>query len=462
MEKSFCQRILQVMSIIFLLMVCFVFTVEAQGQSIVKGTVTDSSGEPLIGVSILVKGTANGVISDLNGGFSILAAANDVLQFSYVGYLTREVQISNKKVLNVVMEEDAKQLDEVVVIGYGSMDKKEVTSAISHISNKDFLSIGTVDPALQIQGKVAGVQIDNTAVGDPNNMSNIQVRGITSISAGTGPLVVIDGVIGGNIYSVNSNDIESIDVLKDGAASAIYGTRGSNGVILITTKKGTRDGSIHTSYSGYVGWNLMENRLKSMNAAEYRELRVPQGGTDFGADTDWMDEVSRTGFLQSHTLTMSGGNMHNNYRVSLDFRKAHGIDLRSDRKEWGARVSFNHTSKNGLFNFIGNIAPRVINKNNADWGVFDVALAANPTAPVYDPDDPMGQTFYNFNSQNLYTNNYNPVEKLLLEKSYDESKWLSWDITAKLNLLPLLSNNLSSIHSLTTKITLAQQINDNT
>lgn len=335
MEKSFCQRILQVMSIIFLLMVCFVFTVEAQGQSIVKGTVTDSSGEPLIGVSILVKGTANGVISDLNGGFSISAAANDVLQFSYVGYLTREVQISNKKVLNVVMEEDAKQLDEVVVIGYGSMDKKEVTSAISHISNKDFLSIGTVDPALQIQGKVAGVQIDNTAVGDPNNMSNIQVRGITSISAGTGPLVVIDGVIGGNIYSVNSNDIESIDVLKDGAASAIYGTRGSNGVILITTKKGTRDGSIHTSYSGYVGWNLMENRLKSMNAAEYRELRVPQGGTDFGADTDWMDEVSRTGFLQSHTLTMSGGNMHNNYRVSLDFRKAHGIDLRSDRKEWG-------------------------------------------------------------------------------------------------------------------------------
>lgn len=429
----------------------------------IAGSVKDEKGEPIIGANVTVKGRPSmGTITDVNGKFTLKVPQNATLQVSYIGFSSREIKVGNQNDVKVVLSEDTEMLEEVVVIGYGSMDKKEVTSAISHVSNKDFLSIGTVDPALQIQGKVAGVQIDNTAVGDPNNMSSIQVRGITSISAGTGPLVVIDGVIGGNIYSVNSNDIESIDVLKDGAASAIYGTRGSNGVILITTKKGARDGSIHTSYSGYVGWNFIENRLKSMSAAEYRKLRVPQGGTDFGSDTDWMDEVSRTGFSQSHTLALSGGNMRNNYRISLDFRKAHGIDLRSDRKEWGTRMSFSHTSKNGLFNFIGNIAPRVINKNNADWGVFDVALAANPTAPVYDPEDPTGRTFYNFNSQNLYTNNYNPVEKQLLEKSYDELKWLSWDITAKLNLLPLLSDNLSSTHSLTTQITLAQQINDNT
>ena len=431
-------------------------------QTKVTGVVKDANGEPIIGANVTVKGQSSiGTITDIDGRFVLEVPSDAVLQITYIGYVAQDVKVVSGKEINVMLKDDTEMLDEVVVIGYGSMARKEVTSAISHVSSKDFLSIGTADPALQIQGKVAGVQIDNTATGDPNNMSSIQVRGITSISAGTGPLVVIDGVIGGNIYSVNSNDIESIDVLKDGAASAIYGTRGSNGVILITTKKGTRDGAVHTSYSGYVSWNFMDNRLKSMSADEYRELRLPQGGTDFGANTDWMDEVTRTGFSQSHTLIVSGGNARNNYRASLDFRKAHGIDLRSDRKEWGARLSFNHTSKNGLFNFVGNLAPRIINKNNADWGVFDVALAANPTAPVYDPDDPSHQTFYNFNSQNLYTNNYNPVEKQLLERNYDESKWLSWDITAKLNLLPLLTNDVSK-HSLTTQLTLAQQINDNT
>ncbi len=429
----------------------------------IEGIVQDSDKVALIGASIVEKGTTNGTITDVNGHFSLKVPSNATLLVSFIGYLEKEIQLNGKKQFTITLQEDNTVLNEVVVIGYGSMARKEVTSAVSHVSSKDFLNIGSSDPAMQIQGKVAGVSIDNSAAGDPNNASSIQVRGLSSRSAGTGPLIVIDGVPGGNLQSINSNDIASIDVLKDGAASAIYGTRGSNGVILVTTKQGSKDGTVHTTYNGYVSGDFIVNPLKSLSADEYRDLRVPQGGTDFGGNTNWMKEVSRSGFAHSHTLTISGGNMQNSYRATVDFRQAHGVDLRSNRKEWGGRLSFNHTSKNGLFKFIANVSPRFINKNNADWGVFDVALAANPTAPVYDPEDPTGRAFYNFNGQNLYTNNYNPVEKQLLEKNYDETKWFSWDMTAKLNLLPLLNNREDSdIHTLNTQITLAQQINDNT
>ena len=170
----------------------------------ITGSVKDTKGEPIIGANVRVKGQPSmGTITDVNGEFRLRLPKNATLQVSYIGFSSKEIKVGNQNDVKVILSEDTEMLEEVVVIGYGSMDKKEVTSAISHVSNKDFLSIGTVDPALQIQGKVAGVQIDNTAVGDPNNMSSIQVRGITSISAGTGPLVVIDGVIGGNIYSVN-------------------------------------------------------------------------------------------------------------------------------------------------------------------------------------------------------------------------------------------------------------------
>lgn len=423
----------------------------------VKGFVKDETGEPVIGASIVQEGTSNGTVTNIEGQFSIKVPENAKLQVSFIGYTSQLIPVKGQKMIYVTLEEDTEMLSEVVVIGYGSVAKRELTSAVSHVSSKDFLNISSSDPAMQIQGKVAGVSIDNRGAADPNVSSSIQVRGISSRNAGTGPLIVIDGVPGGNLQNVNSNDIASIDVLKDGAASAIYGTRGSNGVILITTKQGTKDGTVHTTYNGYVSADFIVNPLKTLTAEEFRKWRVPQGGTDLGGDTDWMDEVSRTGFAHSHALTVSGGNAQNNYRVTVDMRQANGIDLRSDRKEWGARATFNHTTKNGLFKFIANIAPRFINKNNSDWGVFDVALVANPTTPVYDPEDPTGKTYYNFKGQD----NYNPVEKLKMEKSYEEAKWFDWDVTAKLNLLPLLAPEKTANHTLDTQITLAQQINDN-
>lgn len=219
-------------------------------------------------------------------------------------------KVNGRTTINVTLKEKNDVLNEVVVIGYGTMDKKELTSAISHVGEKDFLTISSLDPSMMIQGKVAGVSITNTGAGDPNNQASIQIRGVSSRSAGLGPLVVIDGVPGGNLTNINPNDIASFDILKDGAASAIYGTRGSNGVIVVTTKKGTKDGNMHTSYSGMASWDVMKKELKMMNADEYRDVRLGWGdtGVDLGGNYDWLDGVSRTGFTTQHTLSMSGGN----------------------------------------------------------------------------------------------------------------------------------------------------------
>ena len=356
----------------------------------ITGTVTDVTGDPLIGVSVTVPGTKTGAATDVEGNFSLLADSKGKLRFSYVGYETIEVPVNGRKVINVEMKENSEILSEVVVIGYGTMDKKELTSAISHVSEKDFLSVSSLDPSMMIQGKVPGVSITNTGAGDPNNQASIQIRGVSSRSAGLGPLIVIDGVPGGNLTNINPNDIASFDILKDGAASAIYGTRGSNGVILVTTKKGSKDGATHTSYSGTFAWDKVKRELDMMSARDYREVRLGWGdrGVDLGGNDDWLDAVTRTGFTMQHTLTISGGNERSNYRVSADYRDANGIDLRSDREEYGARASVMHTTKGGLFTINLNVAPRIIYRDNADWGVFRNAIEANPTTPIMDPDDP--------------------------------------------------------------------------
>lgn len=445
---------------LFALMAGMFVTLQVFAQQItVKGIIKDTSGEPLIGANVVVKGTVDGVVSDPEGRYTLQGVApQSTLLFSYIGYVSQEIKVNGKTELNVTLKEDTQSLGEVVVIGYGSVAKKELTSAVSHVSSKDFLQVGAIDPAMQIQGKVAGVSITNTGSGDPNSGASIQVRGISSRNAGLGPLVVIDGVPGGNLHNMNENDIESIDVLKDGAASAIYGTRGSNGVILVTTKKGSTDGTVRTAYNGYVSFDFITNQLKTLNADEFRKYRVEGGDAeDYGYQTDWMGELTRTGFTHNHALTLSGGNGRSNYRATVDARQSRGADIRSDRQEYGARLSFGHTTKSELLKFTANISPRIINRNNADWEVFKTALMANPTFPVMDPSDPTGRQYSNFQGQEA---GWNPVEKLRTEKSRTETKLLDWDVTAKLNLLPLLAREGTSDHSLNTQVTLAQQYND--
>lgn len=276
----------------------------AAQQQRVTGVVTDASGEPLIGVTVRLKGGTQGAVTDMDGRFSLPAGVGDVIVVSYIGYVSQEIRLKDMKLLRVTMREDVELLDEVVVIGYGSVSKKELTSAVSHVSAKDMLQIANGNPAMKIQGKVAGVNIDNTASADPNSRANIQIRGVSSRTAGLGPLIVIDGIPGGSLDNVNENDIESIDVLKDGAASAIYGTRGSNGVIVITTKKGSVDGNIHTFYSGFVNVATPITELEVLDVDEFRKY---SRGNDYGADTNWFDEITKVGISHSHTLQVTGG-----------------------------------------------------------------------------------------------------------------------------------------------------------
>lgn len=447
----------------FLLCLLFVLGGLAQTawaqQLSVKGVVTDAATqETLPGVNIQVKSTTKGCITDLDGQFVLEGVGkNDVLIVSYIGYKTVEVPVNGRTELKIALGEDTEMLTEVVVIGYGTMDKKELTSAISHVSQKDFLAVSSIDPTMMIQGKVPGVSITNTGAGDPNNQASIQIRGVSSRAAGLGPLIVIDGVPGGNLTNLNPNDIASFDILKDGAASAIYGTRGSNGVILITTKKGSKDGSIHTSYTGTFSFDVMKKELDMLTAQEYRDLRSDSSvGYDLGGNENWLDAVSQTGFSMQHTLTLSGGNDRTSYRVSADYRDARGIDLRSGREEYGARASLNHTTADGLFTFTVNIAPRIAYRDQAAWDVFRNAIEANPTTPIRDPQDP--SKYYNFQGQ---TAGYNPVELMALEEDKGETKLLDWDATARLNLLPLLLKDKTGNHSLNTQITFADHQYDN-
>ncbi|MDR0892348.1 MAG: SusC/RagA family TonB-linked outer membrane protein [Mediterranea sp.] len=448
--------------VFLLLTAVFLFTVgiptATAQQATVKGTVKDaSSGEPVIGASIAAKGTDQGVITDIDGNFSILTNTKGTLVVSYIGYTTQEVAVNGRQTLNISLREDVQKLNEVVVIGYGTMDKKELTSAIGHVGEKDFLQSNSHDPAMQIQGKIPGVSINNTQMGDPNNNASIQIRGISSRNAGLGPLIVIDGVPGGNLDSVNPNDIASIDVLKDGAASAIYGTRGSNGVVLVTTKRGTKDGKVHTEYNGTIAINLPERELEVLNADEFRKYRVDTGlSTDYGSNTDWFKEITRVGYTQTHSISVAGGNENSSYRVTTDIRDAKGIDLRSTRLDYGTRIGFDHTTRSGLFKFSGNVTPRVIKANSTDVDAFKQALRANPTMPIKDASDPMGQKYTWFSGDDMF----NPVERLKTAKDYHEYLNVDWDFTAKLNLLPLLSKGRLEGHRLSTQVTIGQKLNN--
>ncbi len=426
-------------------LLCMAVTASAQNLKVTGKVMESPTNLPLEGVTVIIKGTMTGTDTSADGTFTISASQGDVLVFSMIGY--REVEAVAGEMMTVYLEEDSELLQEIVVVGYGTMDKKELTSAVSHISSENFLSSSGGDPAKLIQGKVPGVSVSNTGAADPNNTSSIQIRGVSSRAAGLGPLVVIDGVPGGNMANLNQNDIESIDILKDGAASAIYGTRGSNGVILITTKKGAQDGRISTSYNFLASADMMIRELDMLSADEYRELKVPLGGVDLGGDVeDWLSEVSRIGLTHQHTITLSGGNSKNSYRVSADYRDSKGIDRRSERQEYGARAFFNHTSGGGLFTFTANLAPRVINGKGADWHTFHRAIEANPTSPIMDPNEPA--YYYDFYGQQAM---YNPVEENSTVTDDRMTKIIDWNATAKLNI----TENLS------TQLTFADQKTDN-
>lgn len=302
----------------------------AFAQNRVTGVVTDKTGEPLIGVNVLEKGTTNGTVTDIDGKFTVDMPQGKTLVFSFIGFVTQEIKVTSN-VVNVVLNEDTKTLDEVVVIGYGSMTRKDVTSSITTVQAED-LNVGVyTSPAQLLQGKVPGLTIANTS--DPNGSPSISLRGASSLRSGEAmePYYVIDGVPGVSLSLVAPEDIESIDVLRDASATAIYGSKAANGVIIVTTKKGNKNGKTNVSYSGYVAWDKTMKTLDMMTAdevlayADANDLDL-SGYYDVNnpANTDWQSEVLRTGFSHNHNISINGGNEKTSYNASLNFLERQG------------------------------------------------------------------------------------------------------------------------------------------
>src|SRR5450759_4151096 len=281
----------------------------AQGKTI-KGKVTSADEGALPGVNILVQGTLQGTISDAQGNYTIAVPGPEaVLVFSFISYTSKSVTVGNQSTLDVVLDPAMSALNEVVVTGYGTQKKREVTSSITSVKSDEFNKGSVNSPVALIQGKVAGLSISK-AGSDPNGTYAIRLRGMSTIGANLGPLVVVDGVAGGDLSNVDPNDIESINVLKDGSAAAIYGTRGSSGVILVTTKKGKK-GTAVIDYNFYVTADMVAKNTDVMNATEWRAMKAEINstqsntiGTDFGFNTDWFKQIEQTGITQVHNLSL--------------------------------------------------------------------------------------------------------------------------------------------------------------
>lgn len=332
-------------------------------QQQLTGKVLDSNGKPIAGVTITVKGTAKSTQSDASGNFTLDAKAGQVLVATSIGYKTKEAFVEDSSV-SIQMDADQSQLDEVVVVGYGTQRLKEVTSSVAHVSADQFRQSGARNPLDLIQGKVAGLQVSRSG-SNPNSGVATQLRGAISVTGSASPLFVIDGIPGGNPDLLQQDDIESVDVLKDGSGAAIYGTSANAGVILITTKRGKPGKSVF-NYSNYFRKEFVYNRPDFLTPQEFRdkiasgELNQP----DFGHSTDFFDDlINKDNFSQNHNLSLSGGNESTTYRGSVNFRNLEGIAKENSRKEYTVRASINQKGLNDRLNVLMNIAT---NTNNAN------------------------------------------------------------------------------------------------
>ena len=406
-------------------------------QITVQGVVKDQTGETVIGASVMEKGTTNGTITGIDGDFSLNMSPNGTLVVSFVGYKTQEVQVQGQKQLQVVLSEDAEMLDEVVVIGYGTMKKSDLTGAVSSIGNKDIKDSPVSNLGQAIQGKISGVQIVDA--GKPGDNVSIKIRGLGSIN-NCDPLVVIDGVptdLG--LSSLNMADVERLDVLKDASATAIYGSRGANGVVMITTKRGT-EGKGKLAVSANYSFQNATNVPSLLNAAQYAELsndmmvnsgRNPNpewaNPSELGAGTDWMDELLRTGVMQNYTVSYSGGNEKSHYYVSGGFLDQSGIVKSVNYR----RFTFQSNSDAQVLKwlkFSNNITFSADTKKSGSYNIGD-ALKALPIYPVKNED---GSWSGPDGNSEWYGSTRNPIGPTELNKSQTDGYNFLANLTAEL------------------------------
>ncbi|MFL1682817.1 TonB-dependent receptor [Coprobacter secundus] len=366
-----------------------------------KGKVTNSEGEPLIGVTVLAKNSKNGTATDFDGNFSIrINDKNTSLQFTYVGYKQENVQIKDHKFITVIMEEDSHMLNEVVAVGYGVMRKSDLTGSVVRVGSKDISNIPTVRLDQALTGKASGVHITNTS-GEPGAGTNILIRGGNSISASNEPLYVIDGFIGaGDLNLIDPNDIESVEILKDAAATSIYGARGANGVVIVTTKRGT-EGRNNVTVNTYIGVQHIAKRLEMMNAREYAEMLNQQdvsvnqepsieNPSIYGKGTDWQDEILRMALMQNYQIAASGGNKDSRYYLSISMFDQEGVIKNSGIRRYQTRLNLDRKIGKNInigANFQFSYSQR--KPNLVSLGGFDYqssALATPPTMGIYNED----------------------------------------------------------------------------
>ena len=367
-----------------------------QAQSVadltISGAVKDAlSAESLPGVNVTAKGTTQGAVTDLDGNFTIMAAKGTTLVFSYVGYEPYELIVVKSQVLQIRLKAMVASLDEVVVIGYGNTTKKEVTGSIATVKSEGFNKGAYNSPMGLLQGKVAGLTIVKPNGADPMAGYNIILRGTNTLTSGQGPLIIIDGVAGQDMKNISPEEVESSDVLKDGAAAAIYGTRGSNGVIIITTKR-ARAGTSRIEYSGQLSVQVAPRGVENLSASEFRQA-IEQYAPDkmesiYDANTDWFNEITRSmPFSQKHNLAISGGNENFSHRTTIYVDNADGLLKDNESNKYLLRTNISQKALNDILVLDYNLSYSMRNYKPANYDLFYQSFIRNPTSAVYDPDN---------------------------------------------------------------------------
>ena len=429
------KRILTVMAAL-LLSCMFGLSVSAQNGYQVKGVVIDSQG-PVIGATVMERGTSTGTSTGLDGDYSLyVSSADAVVEISCIGYATQSYP-AKAVPSTITLLEDSEFLTETVVIGYGTLSKKELSASIVQVDAKDFFKGNANNPMQMLTGKVAGLNVVTSQSANPNSSSDYQIRGATSLQAGNGPLVVIDGVPGGELRSLAPQDIESMTVLKDAASASIYGTSGANGVILVTTKKGSKDeaGVAHVTYDGSFNVNSVKPPIAVLTPDEWARSRR---GTDYGYRTDWYNALLRDfSYGHSHYVGVDGSTAKGSYNASVSYKNSLGVDLVDAREEYGIRSAVEQRLVKDIIQMNVSLNIRRVNEKYGNDGSFGTALTINPTFPIYNEDG----TYY---QPTAPTGATNPVETMLNKTAEGARLYALGTASLKANLFKNDEHNLSS------------------
>ena len=430
-----------------------VFSANVAAQSYeVKGVIEDSLG-PVIGATVLEQGTSNGTITDIDGAYTLKVSSADALvEISCIGYAT-QVFPASQVPAKLLIEEDSVLLEDVVVIGYGSQKKKEVTSSVASVKAEDFNAGVKTNPMGLLQGKVAGLNISRQTSDPTSTGFSVQIRGFSTLDkgAGTSPLYIVDGVPVSNIDNISPDEIASMDVLKDGSAAAIYGTRGTNGVIIITTKRGENFNDVpvtHVEYAGYASASFRNGDLGMATPEEFINLSELSGGVitptilkDEDGNpymTDWMSEITRgAAITQSHNVAITGASSKFNYRASVSYKDAEGIARNNERNEVIAKIAASQKALDGWLNLAYDISYMKY-RNDYFCGDFKMAAILNPTTPIYDPANENG--YYKPQGTGLS----NPVENMNQKESYQTGNYFRGSVKATLNVKPVAGLKLNA------------------